>query len=120
MLTFRTVLRRSEGCRDKRLRIYEAENGSLLSGPFELHSDWILSVAWSPDGQRYVSVVHSPVHFTSWIQPTYRIVTGSKDTKVKVVVAETGQVIYDMALHDGWVNAVLYTTEYFISGSSDR
>jgi len=47
-------------------------------------------------------------------------VTGSKDTKVKVVVAETGQVIYDMALHDGWVNAVLYTTEYFISGSDDR
>jgi WD40 repeat protein len=52
MITFRTVLRRSEGCDDMRLRIYEAENGSLLFGPFELHSDSILSVAWSPDGQR--------------------------------------------------------------------
>jgi WD40 repeat protein len=47
-------------------------------------------------------------------------VTGSGDTKVKVVVAETGQVIYDTALHNHWVRAVLYTTEYFISGSDDR
>ena len=59
------------------------------------------------------------MHFTSWIQPTYRIVTGSNDRKVKVVVAETGQVIYDTALHDDWVRAVLYTTEYFISSSDD-
>ena len=46
--------------------------------------------------------------------------TGSDDRKVKVVVAETGQVIYDMAFHDDWVRAVLYTTEFFISGSDDR
>jgi len=45
-----------KGCDDRRLRIYEAENGSLLFGPFEFHSDWIRSVSWSPDGQRYVSV----------------------------------------------------------------
>src|SRR5260221_11914444 len=44
-----------KGCDDRRLRIYEAENGSLLFGPFELHSAWIRSVSWSPDGQRYVS-----------------------------------------------------------------
>ncbi|KAI9507955.1 WD40-repeat-containing domain protein, partial [Russula earlei] len=34
------------------LRIFNAENGSLIFGPFELHSDWIRSIAWSPDGQR--------------------------------------------------------------------
>ena len=50
----------------------------------------------------------------------YRIVTGSDDRKVKVVVAETGRVIYDMAFHDDWVRSVLYTTEFFISGSDDR
>jgi WD40 repeat protein len=47
-------------------------------------------------------------------------VTGSSDTKVKVVVAETGQVIYDTGLQDRPAYAVLYTTEYFISGSTDR
>ena len=45
--------------------------------------------------------------------------TGSDDDKVKVVVAETGQVIYDTAFHDDWVRTVLYTTEFFISGSDD-
>jgi len=49
---FRTVLRMSEGCVDGCLRIYEAEKGSLHVGPFEVHSDWIRSLAWSPDGQR--------------------------------------------------------------------
>ena len=46
--------------------------------------------------------------------------TGSDDRKVKVVVAETGQVIYDTAFHDSLVRTVLYTTEFFISGSNDR
>ncbi|KAH9057607.1 WD40-repeat-containing domain protein [Lactarius vividus] len=67
------------------------ENGALLFGPFELHSDWIRSLAWSPDGQR--------------------IVTGSDDKKVKVVVAETGHVIYDTAFHDDWVRTVICTTD---------
>jgi WD40 repeat protein len=47
-------------------------------------------------------------------------VTGSDDRKVKVVAAETGQVIYDTAFHNDWVRTVLYTTEFFISGSDDR
>ncbi|KAI9435551.1 WD40-repeat-containing domain protein [Lactarius indigo] len=88
------------GCDDRRLRIFESENGALLFGPFELHSDWIRSVAWSPDGQR--------------------IVTSSDDRKVKVVVAETGHVIYDTAFHNDWVRTVVYTTDFFISGSDDR
>lgn len=46
--------------------------------------------------------------------------TGSDDRKVKVVAAETGQVIYDTAFHNDWVCSVLYTTEFFISGSDDR
>jgi WD40 repeat protein len=53
-----------EGCDDRRLRIYESENGSLLFGPFELHADCIRSVSWSPDGQRYVSVTHCVSHLT--------------------------------------------------------
>lgn len=58
----RTVLIMSEGCDDGRLRIYESENGSLLFGPFNLHPDRIRSVAWSPDGQRYVSMISLCTH----------------------------------------------------------
>jgi WD40 repeat protein len=47
-------------------------------------------------------------------------VTGSDDRKVKVVAAETGQVIYDTAFHNDWVRTVVYTTDFFISGSDDR
>lgn len=46
--------------------------------------------------------------------------TGSDDRKVKVVVAETGQVIYQTAFHDDWVRTVLYSTNFFISSSDDR
>ena len=46
--------------------------------------------------------------------------TGSADKKVKVVVAETGQVIYDTAFHRDWVHTVVFTSEFFISGSADR
>lgn len=59
------------------------------------------------------------MYLISRAQPTYRIVTGSDDTIVKVVAAETGQVIYDRAFHNDWVRAVLYTTEFFISASDD-
>jgi WD40 repeat protein len=60
----------SEGCDDRRLRIYDAENGLLLFEPFEIHSDWIRSVAWSPDGQRYV-FDNSPAYLKSRFQPAY-------------------------------------------------
>ena len=54
------------------------------------------------------------------IYSIYRIVTGSGDRKVKVVAAETGEVIYDTAFHSDWVCTVLFTTDSFISCSDDR
>ena len=54
------------------------------------------------------------------VQLTSRIVTGSDDRKVKVVDVETRQVIYNAAFHDDWVCTVLYTEDFFISGSDDR
>lgn len=46
--------------------------------------------------------------------------TGSDDRRVKVVVAETGQVVHDMAFHNDWIFTVLFTAEFFISCSDDR
>ena len=62
MFMIRTVLMMSEWCDVGRLRIYETENGSLLVGPFNLHPDRIRSVAWSPDGQRWVSMISLCTH----------------------------------------------------------
>jgi WD40 repeat protein len=113
------VLKTSEGCDDKRLRIYESEKGTLLFGPFELHSHGIRSLAWSPDGQRYVLVIL--LWTCSRDQRVYtRIVTGSDDRKVKVVAVDTGQIIYEIALHNDCVRTVLYAEEFFISASDDR
>ncbi|KAI0263244.1 WD40-repeat-containing domain protein [Gloeopeniophorella convolvens] len=90
----------SIGSDDGRLRIFESENGALLFGPFDIHSDWIRSAAWSPDGQR--------------------IVTGSDDRTVKITAVESGQIVYDTSLHSDWVRTVIYTPEFFASGSDDR
>jgi WD40 repeat protein len=59
----------AKGCDDKRLRVYEAENGSLLFGPFEIHADWIRSIAWSPDGQRWATTMSFGVMYLT--HPTY-------------------------------------------------
>ena len=67
-----------------------------------------------------VCLSDSIVYLTSYAPPIYRIVTGSEDGKVKVVAAETGQVIYDTAFHDDWVCTVVFSSEFFISGSHDR
>ena len=50
---------------------------------------------------------------------TSRIVTGSDDRKVKVIAAETGHIIYDTAFHNDWVRTVVFTTDFFVSGSDD-
>jgi WD40 repeat protein len=43
------------GGRDCALRLWDAESGDLLSGPWELHKDRVWSVTWSPDGSRIAS-----------------------------------------------------------------
>ena len=67
-----------------------------------------------------VCLSDAAVYLTSYTPRIYRIVTGSDDRKVKVVAAETGQVIYDTAFHDDWIRTVVFTSEFFISGSDDR
>ena len=67
-----------------------------------------------------VCLSDTSVYPTSCVPCIYRIVTGSDDRKVKVVAVETGQVIYDTAFHNDWVRTVVFTSEFFISGSDDR
>jgi len=43
------------GSWDKSIRVWDAETGEMVSGPFEGHTDGVRSVAFSPDGKRIVS-----------------------------------------------------------------
>jgi WD40 repeat protein len=40
---------------DRTVRVWDAQTGDLVGGPFEGRCDWIRSVAFSPDGTRLVS-----------------------------------------------------------------
>ena len=43
------------GSHDKTIRVWDAETGVIVSGPFEGHNESGTSVAFSPDGKRVVS-----------------------------------------------------------------
>ena len=43
------------GSMDKTVRIWDAESGKTITGPFEGHTDGVVSVAFSPDGNQVVS-----------------------------------------------------------------
>ena len=67
------------------------------------HTDWVKSVAFSPDGRH--------------------IVSGSDDSTIRVWDAQTGvQVGSSLQGHTGWVNSVAFSSDgrHIVSGSYDR
>ena len=67
-----------------------------------LHTDWVKSVAYSPDGQH--------------------IISGSRDCTIRIWDAKTGAAVRKpLEGHTDWVNSVAFSPDgrYIISGSSD-
>jgi WD40 repeat protein len=58
---------------DMTIRIWDAETGHVVAGPFEGHENPVYSVAFSPDGKRVVS--------------------GSDDKTIRIWDAETGHMV---------------------------
>ncbi|KIM21762.1 hypothetical protein M408DRAFT_324867 [Serendipita vermifera MAFF 305830] len=134
------------GSRDTTIRVWDAETGEVVTGPFKGHTDSVNSVEFSPDGRRIVSgsqdatirvwdtetgeLVAGPfkwrTHSVSCVafSPNGRcIVSGSRDWTVRVWDAETGEVVTGpFEGHTDWVNCVTFSPDgrRIASGSHDR
>ncbi|KIK66981.1 hypothetical protein GYMLUDRAFT_915410 [Collybiopsis luxurians FD-317 M1] len=88
---------------DTTARIWNIKNGSPIGEPLQGHTDWVQSVAFSPDGKR--------------------IVSGSGDETVRIWNAETGTPIGEpLQGHTDWVRSVAFSPDgkRIVSGSGDK
>ncbi len=81
----------------KMLRIYDATDGNLL---FDLkkHTDWIYSVAYSPDG--------------------VLVASGDRSAGLCVWEAETGRLYLDLTEHKGAINAIAWRDDSNVMASA--
>jgi WD40 repeat protein len=85
------------------IRVWDAETGEVVAGPFNGHDGSVHSVAFSPDGKQIVSCSH--------------------DKTVRVWDAETGEVVTGpFNGHNGEVNSVVFPPDgmLIVSGSNDQ
>ena len=90
----------ASGSRD--IRVWDIKTGQIIAGPFQGHSDWVNSVAYSPDGKYITSC--------------------SDDTTIRMWDIETGETIAGpFPAHSERVNSVAYSQDgkYLVSGSRD-
>jgi WD40 repeat protein len=91
------------GSGDNSVRVWDAETGQTVLGPFEGHTGDVNCVSFSPDGRR--------------------IVSGSDDKSIRVWNAETGQMVLGPLVgHTSYVQSVLFSQDgrRIVSGSRDR
>src|SRR6266481_1783396 len=93
----------ASGSSDKTIRVWDAESGNVVAGPFEGHNHAVWSVAFSPDGKH--------------------IASGSSDKTIRVWDAESGNVVAGpFEGHTYTVQSVAFSPDgkHIASGSSDN
>jgi WD40 repeat protein len=135
------------GGRDCALKLWDAESGHLLSGPWEEHEGRVWSVAWSPDGSRIASCSaddnliiwnahtesssgepfliriptgHDVVRAVAYCPKRERVATCGNDHTIKIW-DDTGVLHATLTGHTGHVVSVVWTKDgnRIISGSID-
>ncbi|KAF8837543.1 WD40 repeat-like protein [Paxillus ammoniavirescens] len=77
----------ASGHADNMIRVFDVDNGDLILGPIEGHTNWVYSVVWSLDGSR--------------------LVTASFDGSIRFWDTATGKAISDpLTGHTGCVNSI--------------
>ncbi|KAF7346284.1 WD-REPEATS-REGION domain-containing protein [Mycena sanguinolenta] len=134
------------GSEDNTVRVWDAESGDVVAGPFNGHIDEVTSVAFSPNGKQVVSgsrattvcvwdresgeVVAGPFNgHTHWVNSVSfspdnkQIVSGSGDGTVQVWDAESGEVVAGpFSGHTDSVTSVAFSPDgkQIVSGSWDK
>ncbi|KAL5512554.1 hypothetical protein ACEPAG_3207 [Sanghuangporus baumii] len=93
----------ASGFYDHTIRVWDADSGEVVSGPFEGHIDWVRSVAFSPDGKRVAS--------------------GSNDRTIRVWDVDSGELVLGpLEGHTDRVQSVAFSPDgkRIASGSSDK
>jgi len=86
------------GLDDKTIQIWDAETGKLVEGPFQGHTDWIRSVAFSPEGSLGLGLVFAgPVHWTENMTETELNPT-AKDQTTSCSCPQLGSVQFPVAM----------------------
>ncbi|KIJ42050.1 hypothetical protein M422DRAFT_171544, partial [Sphaerobolus stellatus SS14] len=90
------------GSADATIRIWDAQTGNTIAGPFHGCAYPVRSVAFSPDGQRVVS--------------------GSVGRTIRIWDAHAGNQITGSFCHPGWVTSVAFSPDgqRVVSGSHDK
>ncbi|KAH8796272.1 WD40-repeat-containing domain protein [Flagelloscypha sp. PMI_526] len=134
------------GSGDNTLRLWDATTGEVIGEPLLGHSDYVWSVAFSPDGFRIVSgssdetlrlwdgttgaVIGEPlrghsddVMSVAFSPDSCRIVSGSKDKTLRLWDAKTGLIIGEpLCGHSNAVRSVAFSPDgqCIVSGSDDK
>ncbi|KAF8342414.1 WD40 repeat-like protein [Amanita rubescens] len=134
------------GSYDNTIRLWDAETGEVLRAPLEGHQDWVMSVAFSPDGTCIASgssdntirlwdaktgePLRAPLegHQRSVMSVAFSpdgkcIVSGSEDDTIRLWDTETGQSLRaPLEGHHGSVKSVAFSPDgkHIVSGSDDK